>query len=238
VRRHSRPAQLIPFDGIWTIIIDDRLAVLEATIAIAHELAHLWLHHDPLFERWETEVFRNGNSPLEEREADTFAELLVRGPGERSKTSASIQVADRPHAPAPPASAPRVYERHLAKQAATGRWLARGRTFSDSPSEDDRRLTPDPSGRHLRYEDPSGRFWRIDDYRKVDGRWRRVRDYMRETVEVRVFTNSAGLRKAYRFADRHEQRVRLVRHLDRQLAVAAPLPRAIRASTSRPVEMR
>jgi hypothetical protein len=82
VRRHPRPAQLVPFLGQWSIVVDVRTPVAQYTICGAHELGHLWLHHDPHFDRWETRVYEHGGGWDSEHEADAerFAELLVRGP--------------------------------------------------------------------------------------------------------------------------------------------------------------
>lgn len=91
VRAHPRIAQLTPrLDG-WAIIIDKNQPATARLLCGCHELAHLWLHHDPLFPRWETSVY--DRSPMwfdeaREAEADAFAEMLVRGP-EKPATSKS-----------------------------------------------------------------------------------------------------------------------------------------------------
>lgn len=92
LRAHSRIAQLMPRFNGWAIIIDRRQSPEERLVCGCHELAHLWLHHDPFFARYETMIY--DKSPpwydaLREEEADAFAELLVRGPespAKRAKT--------------------------------------------------------------------------------------------------------------------------------------------------------
>lgn len=83
VRRHGRLAQLVPLPAGWTIIIEAQTTDSERLMLAAHELAHLYLHHDPFFARHETEVY-DVSPPwydaVREEEADVFAELLVRGP--------------------------------------------------------------------------------------------------------------------------------------------------------------
>jgi hypothetical protein len=89
-RRHPRLGELVPVLGRWLIIIDADQPKLAWKVIGAHELAHLWLHHDPFFARTETSVY--DKSPpwydaLREEEADVFAELLVRGPVTEPLTS-------------------------------------------------------------------------------------------------------------------------------------------------------
>lgn len=78
-----RPAQLVPYLGSWTILVNASLSKRANLAGGAHELGHLWLHHDPLFDRWETTVY-NASTTWEEDaledEAETFATLLVMGP--------------------------------------------------------------------------------------------------------------------------------------------------------------
>ncbi len=80
---HPRMAQLVPSLAGWTIIVDRRQPREARLVCGCHELAHLWLHHDPFFARHETTIY--DKSPpwydaVREEEADAFAELLVRGP--------------------------------------------------------------------------------------------------------------------------------------------------------------
>lgn len=83
VRPHPRIAQLIPQLAGWSIVVDKRQPAEARLLCGCHELAHLWLHHDPYFGRYETSIY--DHSPpwyddIREQEADAFAEMLVRGP--------------------------------------------------------------------------------------------------------------------------------------------------------------
>jgi hypothetical protein len=49
----EQPAQLVPFFGRWSILVSDEIAPRERVKLAAHELGHLWAHHDPQHERWE-----------------------------------------------------------------------------------------------------------------------------------------------------------------------------------------
>jgi hypothetical protein len=48
-----RPAQLVQYCGTWSILVNANLPRRTHTVFAAHELGHLWLHHDPTCERWE-----------------------------------------------------------------------------------------------------------------------------------------------------------------------------------------
>lgn len=48
-----RPALLMQFGGKWSIIVDASVPKRRHLDYAAHELGHLWLHHDPTAERWE-----------------------------------------------------------------------------------------------------------------------------------------------------------------------------------------
>jgi len=80
---HPRVAQLVASPNGWAIVIDRRQSPDGRLVCGCHELAHLWLHHDPYFARHETTIY-DASPPwydtLREEEADVFAELLVRGP--------------------------------------------------------------------------------------------------------------------------------------------------------------
>jgi hypothetical protein len=92
IRPHPRLGELVPLLGRWLIIVDERQPKKAWTICAAHELAHLWLHHDPYFARHETTVY-DASPPwydiVREEEADVFAELLVRGPDGTSRPNQS-----------------------------------------------------------------------------------------------------------------------------------------------------
>jgi hypothetical protein len=83
-----------------------------------------------------------------------------------------------------------------------------------------------------RFEDVDGRYWWIYEFRVVerDGRRRRelVRGLATRDVEYRMFVNSIGVRRVYRFADRRERREYKCKHLDRQILEARSWrPRAL-----------
>lgn len=129
-RPHPRLGELVPLLGHWLIIIDRNQPKAAWVIIGAHELAHLWLHHDPLHERHETAVY-DGSPPwydaVREEEADVFAELLVRGPmcqsstanaKPREKTALSKPTHNMPQIIPAAFDDGRAYERRLAKQGA------------------------------------------------------------------------------------------------------------------------
>lgn len=78
----ARPAQLVPFLGEWTIIISGTTPFRRHTYLGAHELGHLWLHHDPLHERAERVYNMDAHWPDDPREddAELFASLVLMGP--------------------------------------------------------------------------------------------------------------------------------------------------------------
>jgi hypothetical protein len=77
-----RLAQLVPFDGTWTIVISRDAPSRRHTYLVAHELGHLWLHHDRTAERWE-QVYNMdvdwADDPRED-DAELFAQLILMGP--------------------------------------------------------------------------------------------------------------------------------------------------------------
>lgn len=74
-----RPAQLVQFDGAWSILLDDSQSRRRHTYFAAHELGHLWLHHDATAERWER-VYNmddwEGPDPREE-DVETFCNIVL-----------------------------------------------------------------------------------------------------------------------------------------------------------------
>lgn len=78
----GRPAQLVPFAGRWTILLNRLAPPRRHTYLAAHELGHLWLHHDRLHERWE-QVYNMdthwADDPRED-DAELFAALVLMGP--------------------------------------------------------------------------------------------------------------------------------------------------------------
>lgn len=72
-------AQLVPYLGSWSVLINSAKPARRHTYYGAHELGHLWLHHDRYFERWET-VFHMNHEWLadpEEDDAELFATLVL-----------------------------------------------------------------------------------------------------------------------------------------------------------------
>jgi hypothetical protein len=77
-----RPAQLIPFLGRWAILLSRAVPYRRHTYLAAHELGHLWLHHDRGHERWERVYNMDSNWADDPREddAEVFASLVLLGP--------------------------------------------------------------------------------------------------------------------------------------------------------------
>jgi hypothetical protein len=77
----EQPAQLAPYLNRWAIFVSDECTPRERLKLAAHELGHLWAHHDPLHERWELVYQIDSPAPggAQEREADGIALLLLEG---------------------------------------------------------------------------------------------------------------------------------------------------------------
>lgn len=77
-----RPAQLVPFAGGWTILLSRDAPPRRLTYLAAHELGHLWLHHDAQHERSEVVYNMDAHWPDDPREddAELFAALVLAGP--------------------------------------------------------------------------------------------------------------------------------------------------------------
>lgn len=77
------PAQLYNFRGEWTILLNARETLPERKRwFIVHELAHLWLHHDPVAAR-EAVVYASQayeNDDPREADAELFCMLAFGGP--------------------------------------------------------------------------------------------------------------------------------------------------------------
>lgn len=75
----ERPAQLVQYWGRWHIVIDADIPKRRYLYYAAHELGHLWLHHDPTAERWER-VYNmdhwEGPDPRED-DAETFCVIVL-----------------------------------------------------------------------------------------------------------------------------------------------------------------
>lgn len=77
-----RPAQLVPYLGRWTILFNRDAPSRRLTYYGAHELGHLWLHHDRSHDRWERVYNMDtywANDPRED-DAELFASLVLMGP--------------------------------------------------------------------------------------------------------------------------------------------------------------
>lgn len=81
--RMPRMAQLVPYAGAWTIVLNRHAPERRHTYLAAHELGHLWLHHDRAgTERWERVYNMEQHWPDDPREddAELFASLVLMGP--------------------------------------------------------------------------------------------------------------------------------------------------------------
>ena len=80
--RMPRQAQLIPYAAAWTIILSGDAPARRRTYLGAHEMGHLWLHHDPLHDRAERVYNMDTHWPDDPREddAELFAALVLMGP--------------------------------------------------------------------------------------------------------------------------------------------------------------
>ena len=249
VRPHERPAQLVALPAGWAIIVDSATAKRERLVLIAHELGHLWLHHDRYFERWESEVYdRSGpeHDEREEAEADVFAELLVAGPS-RSSEQTVIQSAYKSrtlsHGPAVPPGVPTISAEAIAEQAERALEIERHakrerrehrvvrRRSKNAASNiftgrqlSDRRSADDEQLKFLDEAKGAARFTDDDGMRwwiyDFDEHERRIRDFMSPSITHRMFVNAAGVTKVYDFRDRRELRELKVSHLERQLREA------------------
>lgn len=77
-----RRAQLVPYAGRWTILISKGSPARRHTYDAAHELGHLWLHHDRTAERWERVYNMDTHWADDPREddAELFASIVLMGP--------------------------------------------------------------------------------------------------------------------------------------------------------------
>jgi Zn-dependent peptidase ImmA (M78 family) len=72
-------AQLVPYLGSWSILINSARPPRRHTYYGAHELGHLWLHHDLHFDRCE-QVYHMGYDWAEdprEDDAELFASMVL-----------------------------------------------------------------------------------------------------------------------------------------------------------------
>jgi Zn-dependent peptidase ImmA (M78 family) len=78
-----RMAQLVPYAGAWTIVLNCAAPLRRHLYLGTHELGHLWLHHDRAgAERWERVYNMEQHWPDDPREddAELFAQLVLMGP--------------------------------------------------------------------------------------------------------------------------------------------------------------
>jgi hypothetical protein len=77
-----RQAQLVPYAGAWTIVLNRDTPFRRHTYLAAHELGHLWLHHDRAHDRWERVFNMDASWEADPREddAELFASLVLAGP--------------------------------------------------------------------------------------------------------------------------------------------------------------
>lgn len=77
-----RPAQLVPYRGRWAILLSPGVPRRRHLYLGAHELGHLWLHHDERHERTERVYNMDTHWPNDPREddAELFASLILAGP--------------------------------------------------------------------------------------------------------------------------------------------------------------
>lgn len=77
--RVPRQAQLVPYAGSWTIILSPDAPPRRHTYLGAHELGHLWLHHDATCDRWERVYNMDADWYADAREddAELFASLVL-----------------------------------------------------------------------------------------------------------------------------------------------------------------
>lgn len=81
-QRLPREAQLVPFLGGWTIVLNKELPFRRHTYRGAHELGHLWLHHDLKHDRSERVYNMDTEWEADPREddAELFAQIILMGP--------------------------------------------------------------------------------------------------------------------------------------------------------------
>jgi Zn-dependent peptidase ImmA (M78 family) len=92
--RMPRMAQLVPYAGAWTIVLNKEAPLRRHTYLAAHELGHLWLHHDPQHDRAERVYNMGQHWPDDPREddAELFATLVLMGPRRAPRKAAETRV--------------------------------------------------------------------------------------------------------------------------------------------------
>jgi hypothetical protein len=199
VRPLPRPAKLIPYLGHWAIVVDAKQPERQHCYLGAHELGHLWLHHDRHFDRTETRVYNMSDSweaDPEEDDAEIFATMVLQGPSLwRWEPVAQLQLPDPAEPPAPIVKpVPRSLQLDLTDiERAPRPWSGRACLEQES------------AGVWFYVEAPSGRCWRIYDV-AVAGSRREVLELGDARAIARIFVPASGSRRMYRFKprERHE----------------------------------
>lgn len=77
-----RLAQLVPYLGRWAILYSADAPRRRHLYLGAHELGHLWLHHDSRHDRWERvyNMETHWHDDPREDDAELFASLVLMGP--------------------------------------------------------------------------------------------------------------------------------------------------------------
>lgn len=97
VGKLPRPAQLLQFDGVWTIVVNSAIAPSRWMAHGVHELAHLWAHVDVAQGRYEPVMnysYPENTDPREE-EADYIANALLFGPRMFSAIVKGYRISER-----------------------------------------------------------------------------------------------------------------------------------------------
>lgn len=218
VRPMPRPAQLVPYLDSWTIMIDSRKAESQQRQLGAHELGHLWLHHDPFFDRRETLVYNHSGSwtaeNVEEDDAETFASMVLAGPRFWDFDPRKVPVRRRSAGPPP---IPLSVQLEIGEREAPvlirpldARTLVQRECVEIGSSIDE-----------WFFVEPDGRSWRIYDV-AVAGSRKEVLTLCDPRAIARVFVPAFGRRRVYRFKAR-ERREMTSDVVARQWAEAAVL---------------
>jgi hypothetical protein len=232
----EHPAQLVPYFDRWSILISDDLSMKERVRLAAHELAHVWAHHDAQHERWELvyqDLHPAPDDPAE-REANAVAWLLIEGASELpaeprpTRRSPAIVVPQpfNPYAVAPvagrarrqPVYGGRVMETRL--QSILRRVRPMPRPMKAGPRDDERVVRYEQGG-VVRYVDSEGFRWTLYDVRYHPQR--ETLSLGNLAAQCRVFVGQSGERRRYAFT-RWESRDVAARHLDRQFRDAERVP--------------
>lgn len=209
VRAIPRPAQLVPYLDTWTIVVDVRQSERQYAYLGAHELGHLWLHHDRFFDRTETRVYNmseSWNADPEEDDAEIFATMVLAGPNPEQWTPLDPLVSEPRPDPAPRTLPPaRAIPRSLQIELDEAEWMPPRRRRGT--------LERERSGEWF-FIDDSGKSWRLYDVSFAGAR-REVLALGDPRAIARIFVRPRGEpNRIYRFkrGDRHELSSPLISH--------------------------